>query len=124
MAEEFTVRAFEGFLREGKLMGSRCRGCGELFLPPRPFCPRCGGRELDWFEFGGEGRVQAYSVVHVPLSRMRDKAPYAVGIVRTEEGPSISGMIVGNPEEISVGSKVKAEFMREKDRTVLCFRLV
>jgi uncharacterized OB-fold protein len=49
-----------------------------------------------------------------------------VGVVRLDDGPSISGLIldVGSEDEVSVGSRVKAEFISEGDRVSLCFRLI
>lgn len=121
---EMTIKAFNDFLGEKKIMGSRCRGCGAVHLPPRPICPECGGREPTWVQLKGTGVVQAYTVITVPLTRLKESSPYAVGVVKLEEGPSISGTILGvkDGEEIAVGSKVKAEFVKEDERTVLCFR--
>ena len=121
---EMTIKAFNDFLGEKKIMGSRCGGCGAVHLPPRPICPECGGREPVWVQLKGTGVVQAYTVITVPLTRLKESSPYAVGVVKLDEGPSISGMILGvkDGEEISVGSKVKAEFVKEGERTVLCFR--
>jgi len=123
---EFTVKAFHDFLAEGRIMGSRCRGCGAVSLPPRPVCPECGGRGLEWTELEGRGTIQAYTVIHVPLTRMKDRCPYACGVVELDAGPRISGLILGvsEGEKIGVGSRVEAEFVKEGARTVLCFRPV
>jgi len=123
---EFTVEAFRDFLVEGRIMGSRCRGCGAISLPPRPICPQCGGQDLEWVELEGKGAVRAYTVIHVPLTRMRDRCPYACGVVELDEGLRISGLILGvsEDEEMAVGSRVEAEFVKDGERTALCFRLV
>lgn len=119
----FTVKAFNEFLDEGRIMGSKCRGCGAIHLPPRPVCPDCGGREMEWEEVEGRGSVRAFTVVRVPLTRFKDRCPYACGVVKLDAGPMISGMIVGvSEEEMSVGSRVEAEFVKEGERTILCFR--
>ncbi len=121
---EMTAKAFNDFLGEGKIMGSRCRVCGAVQLPPRPRCPDCGGEEPEWFELKGEGAIRAYTVITVPLTRLKENCPYAVGVVKLDEGPSISGMILGVKEgsDLAVGSRVKAEFVKEGERTSLCFR--
>lgn len=122
---EMTVKAYGDFLDEGRIMGSRCKNCGAVHLPPRPVCPECRAQDPEWAELGGEGAVQAYTVVAVPLTRLKDRCPYTVGVVKLDGGPSVSGMILGVSEgsEISVGTRVRAEFVKEGDRTVLCFRL-
>ena len=121
---EMTAKAFGDFLGEEKIMGSRCKACGAIHLPPRPVCPECGGREQEWVELKGEGTIQAYTVITVPLTRLKEDCPYAVGVVKLDEGPSISGMILGVKEgdELTVGSRVKAEFVKEGEMTSLCFR--
>jgi len=123
---EFTVEAFRDFLVEGRIMGSRCKGCGAISLPPRPICTQCGGQDLEWVELEGKGTVRAYTVIHVPLTRMRDRCPYACGVVEFDEGPRISGLILGvsEDEEMAVGSRVEVEFVKEGERTALYFRLV
>lgn len=123
---EFTINAYNMFLGENKIMGSRCKGCGAVHLPPRPLCPDCGGRELEWDELKGEGTVQAYTVITVPLTMLKDSSPYAVGVVKLDDGPSISSMILGvkDGEEMSVGTRVMAEFKKEDEKTILCFKPV
>lgn len=122
--EEFTVKAFNDFLKEDKIMGSRCNDCGAIQLPPRPVCPDCKGRDLEWVKLKGEGVVQAYTVISVPLTKMKESCPYAVGVVKLEGGPSISGQILGvtKGQEMSVGARVRAEYMKIEERASLCFR--
>jgi uncharacterized OB-fold protein len=123
---EMTAKAFNDYLGEGKIMGSRCNGCGAVQLPPRPVCPGCGKHEPDWIELQGEGTIQAYTIIAVPLTRLKESCPYTVGVVRLDDGPSISGMIVDVKEgdQAAVGTKVKAEFVKEGEKTALCFRVM
>jgi uncharacterized OB-fold protein len=123
---EFTIKAYNDFLAEETIMGSKCKGCGAVHLPPRPVCNECGGREMEWTKLKGTGTIRAYTVITVPLTRLKDRSPYAVGIVKLDDGPSISGMIldVSDGYQISVGTRVKGEFVKEGERTDLCFRPV
>ena len=120
----FSVKSFNDFLSEGKIMGSRCKGCGAVSLPPRPICPECGGSDPEWIELEGRGTIQTYTLIHVPLTRMKNRCPYASGIVKLDAGPSISGLILGvsNEKELTVGTRVKAEFVEEEEQPTLCFR--
>ena len=97
-----------------------------MCLPPRPICPECGANDQEWAELEGKGAVQAYTVLTVPLTRFKDRCPYTVGVVKLDDGPSVSGMILGVSEgsEISVGARVKAEFVKDGESTALCFRPV
>lgn len=118
----FTPGAYQRFLEEGKLMGSRCTKCGALYLPPRPLCPGCGCREMEWRELRGEGEVRAFTVIHVPPSLMVGRAPYRIGLVKLGEGPTLTARISEGEKEIRVGTKVVAEFKKEGDKTVLFFK--
>ena len=122
---EYTAKAYFDFIEEGRIMGSRCGACGDVSLPPRPVCKECGSVEMRWEELGGGGEVRAYTVINIPLSRMEDRSPYAVGVMKLDDGPSVSGLILGvtSGDELSVGSRVEAEYVKEGEKTRLCFRL-
>jgi uncharacterized OB-fold protein len=130
-----TTAAFDKFLREHKLMGSRCRACGRLYLPPRPLCPECHSEEMEWAEMSGRGRLLAFTTVYVVPTAMLAAGygrenPYCVGLVRLEEGPTISAQILGfdpkRPEEIEIGIPLRVAFLErgegEARRTYLAFQ--
>jgi uncharacterized OB-fold protein len=130
----FNGTSFYEFLGENKLMGSRCRSCGALHLPPRALCPACHGDDMEWVEMGGEGKLLAFTTVHIAPTTMieagygRDN-PYCTGIVQLAEGPAISGQILGvdptRPQEIEIGMPLRVAFVRrgegEAQRTYLAF---
>lgn len=130
----FTASAFQSFLAQHKLMGSRCRSCGALYLPPRPLCPACYSTELEWAELSGQGRLLAFTVVHIAPTAMieagygRDN-PYVSGIVQLAEGPAISAQILGvdptHPRQIAIGMPVRVAFVERGEgdarRTFLAF---
>jgi uncharacterized OB-fold protein len=75
---------------------------------------------MDPVPLGGNGTLQAFTVVHIAPTAMIEAGygrenPYCVGIVRLEEGPSISAQIIGvnpsRPETIEIGSPVRATFV-------------
>ena len=123
---EFTSKNYADSLAEGKIRGSKCVKCGTLNLPPRPVCPECGGSEMTWEVVSGDGVLRAFTVVHVPLSTMVGRSPYAVAVVKLDDGPSVSGLVleVDEGDTLSVGARVVAEFVKEGEKTVLCFKLV
>ncbi|HEU5004259.1 MAG TPA: Zn-ribbon domain-containing OB-fold protein [Actinomycetota bacterium] len=52
-------------LRQGRIMGTACRGCGRVLLPPRMFCEECF-RPVDAFvELPATGTVRSFSVCSV-----------------------------------------------------------
>ncbi len=116
----FSAAAYERALSEGRLVGTVCKDCGAVYLPPRAICPACQGSQMDWVEFNGRGVLAAFSVVYVAPTEMLAEGygrtnPYCAGVVRLEEGPAISAQIVGvnvtHPETIAVGAPVRAVFI-------------
>jgi uncharacterized OB-fold protein len=132
----FTAASFEQFLNEKKLMGSHCPNCNESFLPPRAICSHCHGDQLEWVEFKGAGKLAAFTSIYIAPTAMieagygRDK-PYLAGVVELEEGPKISGQILGldasKPEEVEIGVPLMAEFVErgegDSKKTALAFRV-
>ncbi|MEM3112386.1 MAG: Zn-ribbon domain-containing OB-fold protein [Candidatus Anstonellales archaeon] len=121
----FCSTKFFQFIENQKLMGTKCKSCHELYLPPRPLCIGCFSDEMEWVEFSGRGRLQAFTSITVGPTFMIDqgydrKNPYCCGIVKLEEGPQISGQILGveskTPEMIKIGIPVKVEFLIKEEK--------
>ena len=113
MAETFpfTIEQFYKFASERKLMAAKCRKCGTMLLPPRPMCTKCFLSDLEWVELKNKGKLLTYTVIHVSSKQFESLIPYAVGIVKLEDGPKLPGMIQGvEPEKISVGMDLKVDF--------------
>ncbi|UCG67550.1 MAG: Zn-ribbon domain-containing OB-fold protein [Deltaproteobacteria bacterium] len=116
----FTIASFDNFLKEKKLMASKCKECSALWLPPRPICPTCKSHEMEWVELSGRGKLVAFTVIGVGPIPMIDAGynrdnPYCAGIVEVEEGPRISAQILGvdvaHPENIKIGTPLTADFV-------------
>jgi len=129
---EFTSFAYERFIDQKKLMGSRCKGCGALNAPPRSLCWRCFGSDMEWAELKGTGKLRAFTVIYVAPTAMVEKGygrdrPYVSGVVELDEGPRLAARVVGvdaaAPEKIRLGLPVVAEFEEAGDeRKQLVFR--
>lgn len=130
-ARPFTAASFNQFLREKKLMASRCTECRALYLPPRAICPACHGDRLEWEEMIGKGRLAAFTGVHITPTFMAQQgygrgAPYIAGIVELEEGVKISARIVGldasKPETLTVGTPLAVDYLENGDTVYLAFK--
>lgn len=128
----FTETSFHTFLAERKLMGSRCRSCGAVYLPPRPLCTACFSGEMEWVEMAGQGKLVAFTTVHIAPTAMieagygRDN-PYCTGIVELENGARISAQILGvdasNPSAIAIGTPLTVTLVERGERTYLAFEV-
>ena len=132
----FTAASFEQYLNEKKLMGSHCPNCDESFLPPRAICSHCFEDNLNWIEFNGKAILVAFTSIYIAPTAMveagygRNK-PYLAGVVELDEGVKISAQILGvdasKPEEVEIGTPLKAEFVErgegDSKKIALAFRV-
>jgi uncharacterized OB-fold protein len=117
---EFTVYNYLDYINNKKLMGSKCKNCGAMYVPPRKICVKCNSKDFEWIEMSGKGKLAAYSCIGVGTTFMVEKGysmkkPYCFSVIELDEGPMISGQLVGvdesKPETINVGMPVKVTFL-------------
>jgi uncharacterized OB-fold protein len=133
----FNDISYGQFLNEEKLMGSRCKECDALFLPPRPICTQCHCTEMAWVEMEGRGTLSAFTCIGIGPSFMMEegfnrKNPYCSGVVQLKEGVRVDARIEGvdtrAPEKIRVGMALNVKFLhREREgieKTYLAFEPV
>ena len=130
----FSEHSFQTFLSEGKLMGSRSKATGKVYIPPRPLDPETYSDDMEWVELSGEGELAAFTAVFIGPNAMIEagydrKNPYMSGIVKLTEGPFISAQILGldavAPDVNDIGTPLTVQFIErgedEKKRTFLAF---
>ena len=106
-----TIDQFYRFCAERKLMGVNCRRCKALLVPPRNLCPKCLGTDFEWRSLKGTGTLMTYTVIHFPPTQFQALAPYAVGIVKLQEGVRLPGMIKNvKLEELKIGMELQVDF--------------
>lgn len=133
----FNDISYERFLSEDKLMGSKCRKCGAVSVPPRSICIKCHGSEMEWVDMKGKGKLVAFTCIAIgPPFMIKEgydrKHPYVSGVVELEGGARVVARIEGvdgtKPETIRIGTPVKVEFLHrgeaEDSMTFLAFRPV
>ncbi len=117
------VKTFLDDIERGKLIGNKCNNCGQIMLPPRKFCLKCGKSNLEEIELTGKGKIDVFTVIYVPPPFMKDKAPYIVAIVEMDEGPKIMGRLIDIPlAKIKSGKKVEFKSLEENGRKIIAFR--
>jgi hypothetical protein len=131
----FNDTSYEQFLKERKIMGSKCKKCGALALHPRSICVSCFSSEMEWVQFKGTGKLAAFTSITVAPPYMVKEGfnrnnPYVVGVIELEEGVKTVARIVGvdakKPEQIKVGTPLEAEFLEKGEgperKTFLAFK--
>lgn len=85
---------FHAGLAAGRLLIQTCGSCGEPNMYPRYRCPFCQSDDLGWQEAEGSGTLMSWAVIRaVPPAGFEDDLPYAVGVVRLDEGVQLLGRL-------------------------------
>jgi len=102
------VDKFADYLHKGKLMGTKCKKCGEIYFPPRADCLKCMDDAFEWVEYSGKGTLNSFTIIHAAPKGFDDIAPYTIGIVDLKEGGRLLAWIGDIPkDEIKNDMKVK-----------------
>jgi len=107
--------------RRYNLGGSQCTNCRTVYFPPRSVCPTCAKHrqtigKLVPFQLSGDGEVETFTIVHEPAEGFEMEVPYVLALVRTPEGPVLTGQVVDvNPGEVKIGLKVHAAFRKLRE---------
>ena len=118
--KEMTIQNYLEYIFSKKLMGSKCKKCGVIDLPPRKLCIKCNSTDMEWIEMSGNGKIAAFSCIGVGTTFMVGKGysmkkPYCFSVIKLDEGPMISGQLIGvdesKPETIKIETPVKLTFI-------------
>lgn len=100
---------FVSYLEQGKVMGTKCKGCGLKFFPPRSDCYQCLSSEMEWFEVSGKGKLITYSKLQYGPVGFEGDLPYAIALADFGDYKVFGRMAGDIPEnEIKVGMVVRA----------------
>lgn len=102
--------------RRGELRLQRCGACGVVRFPPRPVCPSCLSRDQEWFAATGRGVLDSYVIHHRPMPGF--EPPYAIALVRLDEGPRMMSNVVGcdqTPEALVLDMPLEVTFLPVSD---------
>ena len=119
--EEFWAGA-----RRGELRIQRCRSCGKAYFFPRPFCPNCSSKDVEWFTASGKAKLYSYVIAHRAAYGFEDYAPYAIAVVQLDEGPRMMTNITGveiTPENLPIDMPVEVGWEKlDDDITIPLFK--
>jgi len=103
------VEKFADELRDGKLMGTKCKSCGEVYFPPRADCTKCMSNDMEWRGYSGKGKLVTFTTVHAAPTGFEDMAPYTIGVIDLVEGGRLLAWVEGiKPEELRIGMELRA----------------
>ena len=103
MEYKLTYKEYSEALKQNKLLGLKCKGCGTVTVPPKMVCRSCASPELEVLELKGTGRIQTFTTCNVAPEGREDEVPYIIMLVELDEGPWIMGNLIGvDPEKATM----------------------
>ena len=109
--------------RNNELLIQKCGDCEDAYFPPRPFCPKCGSRNVSVIKASGYATLYSFVINHMPAPGY--EPPFSVGVVTLEEGPRMMCNIVEceqTAETIKVDMQLEVVFEDRGDIFVPQFR--
>lgn len=95
-------------LRQGSFAIPYCQDCDKPHFTPRRFCPHCWSDRLEYRAVSGAGTVYSFTTVRAnPPSAFEDLLPYTIAIVELDEGVRMMTHILGNTDDLAIGSRVE-----------------
>jgi uncharacterized OB-fold protein len=114
------TRHFWEGTRRHELLLQRCDRCRTVYFPPRPFCPACASREVTVFAASGRATLDSYVINQRPHPAFT--APYAIALVKLEEGPRMMTNIVEceqTPDALVLDMPLEVTFAQQTDEITL-----
>jgi len=118
-------------LENVRLMGSKCRDCGEVFFGKVIACQQCQGGNMESITLDRKGVLYSYTVVrNRPPGDYKGPdnpfQPFPVGLVELPEGVRILSVLDCDIDEPEIGMQLELSIQRlyedEEGRTVLTYK--
>jgi len=110
---------FNALKLHGKLVGTRCRSCKQVYFPARSFCERCFNELTEQVEVKPTGRLVSYTICHVDRNRTPLGRPQALALVRLDGTSTVLLhylLGIANPDQVAIGSKVEVIIKPKRQR--------
>ena len=107
-------------LKEGRIIGVRCRHCRRTVVPPRTVCEWCFKPMSEWVYLQDTGVVNTFSLCYVTWDMVRIKEPLIPAVIEIDGASPGVGILhlMGevDPKEVKIGMKVKAVWKPAEER--------
>lgn len=111
-------------LKEGQIVGKRCRSCKRVLVPPRLFCELCWRPTDEWTTVQDTGTILTFVVSHVnwDASRVEEGQRYHTPAVIELDGAGKDQGILHlideiEPYDLKIGMRVQAVWKKAEERT-------
>ncbi len=118
---------FIELMKNKKILGTRCKKCDKVWMPPRINCSDCF-EDTEWIELKPEGEILISTIAWFTTSAFIQNVPYAMGFIKIEGADTgmLQGIFSDNlvPTKIKKGKKVKAVFNKYREGKMTDFFFV
>ena len=91
-----------------RLVGSRCRACGELFAARRAYCANCSKPELEEVLLSATGEIRTFTIVRQQPPGSLMVPPYVIASVRLDDGVGVQSLLTDiDPDQVRIGMPVE-----------------
>jgi len=114
-------RFFSELRDNKKIMGSRCRKCDRIMVPPRIFCEECFIEDTEWVEVEPRGTLVTFGDSFFSTDGKRLKEPWMLGIVRLHgsNGGLIHFINEARAEDLEIGMPMEIVFNKKRKGDIL-----
>ncbi len=102
-----------------RMVAVKCGNCDRVYFPPRDVCPNCHRDSIGKMAetpLSGNGEIVSFTIVHDASPSFMRQRPYVMGLIKLDEGPTITAQIVdADREELEPGKKVKSVFRKVRE---------
>lgn len=111
-------RFFKEIKENARIMGTKCKRCGIVYVPARMYCERCFEKLEEWVNVGKRGTVHAYTVAYIDMDGCKLKEPIVYAMVKMDgaDGGLVHKLGEVNLKELKIGMAVEAVFKPKAKR--------
>lgn len=114
------IGRYLGELKEGRIIGTECRVCRRVVVPPRAFCEWCFRPMSRWVHLKDTGTVNTFSICYVTWDAARVEKPFIPAVIEIDGASRGVGILhlLGqvDPKDVKIGMRVKAVWKPPQER--------
>ena len=108
-------------LKNGRIIGMKCRRCRRTVVPPRVVCEWCWEPMDEWVYLEDTGTINTFSVCYIRWDASRAKEPLIPAVIEIDGASKGAGILHLLDEvstaDIAIGMRVKAVWKPVDERT-------
>lgn len=111
---------FRELKNNGRIMGTKCKKCNRVLVPPRIFCERCFERLDEWEIVSNQGTLNSYSIAYIGRDAKPLEKPDIIALIDLDGTCGGFFHILGEIDDLKklkIGMRVEAVFKDKKERT-------